>query len=41
MGHRMERLRVLLGVDPSDPAVAPYLHAALAAIEVLAAREPD
>ncbi|MBN9620349.1 MAG: helix-turn-helix domain-containing protein, partial [Actinobacteria bacterium] len=41
VGHRMERLRTLLGVDPSDPAVAPHLQAALVATDVLAAREPD
>lgn len=41
VGHRMDRLRALLGVDPADPAVAPHLHAALVAIDVLEAREVD
>lgn len=37
VGHRMERLRALLGVDPADPAVALELQTAFAAIDVLAA----
>jgi hypothetical protein len=35
VGHRMDRLRTLLGVDPADPAVALELQTALAAIQVL------
>jgi sugar diacid utilization regulator len=36
VGHRMERLRALLGVDPTDPAVALQVRAALTALDVLA-----
>jgi hypothetical protein len=32
----MERLRALLGVDPTDPAVALQVRAALTALDVLA-----
>ncbi|MEO6886157.1 MAG: helix-turn-helix domain-containing protein [Jatrophihabitantaceae bacterium] len=37
VGHRMERLRGLLGVDPTDPAVALELQIAFAAMDVLTA----
>ncbi|WAX59112.1 helix-turn-helix domain-containing protein [Jatrophihabitans cynanchi] len=39
VGHRMDRLRTLLGVDPTDPAVAVQLQTALVAMDVLAALE--
>jgi hypothetical protein len=37
----MERLRALLGVDPTDPGVALQLQTALAALDVLAALDAD
>lgn len=36
VGHRMHRIRDLLGVDPNDPVVAERLRTALAAADVLA-----
>lgn len=36
VGHRMHRIRELLGVDPNDPVVAEQLRTALAAADVLA-----
>lgn len=36
VGHRMHRIRELLGVDPNDPAVSERLRTALAAADVLA-----
>jgi hypothetical protein len=41
VGHRMDRLRTLLGADPVDPDVALELQAALTALDVLAALEPS
>jgi hypothetical protein len=41
VGHRMDRLRTLLGADPAQPAVAQELQAALAAMDVLAALADD
>lgn len=35
VGHRMHRIRELLGVDPNDPVVAEQLRTALAASDVL------
>ncbi|GAB2464743.1 PucR family transcriptional regulator [Jatrophihabitans fulvus] len=36
VGHRLERIRSLLGVDPGDPAVALDLQVALCAADILA-----
>lgn len=41
VGHRMDRLRALLGRDPADPATALQLRAALVAADLLAVLDPD
>lgn len=42
VGHRIERIRSLLGVDPADPVAGFELQLAMAGLDVLrAARNPD